>query len=200
MNQTENNHTMETQHVSLLAAQVNRLWLRFLTIAIVVFLVIGYLAVWYVQENTGLPMADNWLLFFVGIGAATIANSTGVGGGVVFLPTFEFLSDQALLAILPSQIIAMSFIIQCFGMTTGSITWLNRIYHHKNPDTGIPVASFFKIIGVILLASLPALLLTQQLVATTPPIIVLFWFKALSIGLGLLLLVTTLIAGGRTLD
>lgn len=169
-------------------------WLKILTIFVIASLLAGYIGAWTGIENTLLPAADNWLLFLVGIGAATIANSTGVGGGVVFLPTFEFLGNQGLVTILPAQIIAMSFIIQSFGMTTGSITWLNRIYHRKSPDTGIAPGSFFKLIGLVLLAALPALWWTQASF-TAPPKMVLFWFKALSIGLGLTLLITTLAAG-----
>jgi len=162
------------------------------TLLVIAALAAGYWAIWVAAaDGSFLPAADNWLLLLVGIGGATIANATGVGGGVVFLPTFEFLNSEGLVTILPAQIVAMSFMIQCFGMTTGSITWLNRIYHHKNPETGIPVQSFFTLIGLVLITALPALWWAQRSF-TAPPEDVLFWFKALSIGLGLTLLVTTL--------
>lgn len=172
-----------------------RPWLRVLTIAVIAALVLGYALVWCALSAPLLPANDNWLLFLVGISAATIANSTGVGGGVVFLPTFEFLGNQGLVTILPGQIVAMSFIIQSFGMSTGSITWLNRIYHHKSPDTGIAPTSFFALIAIVLATGTPALIATQQLF-DAPPKMVLFWFKAISIGLGMMLLFTTL-AGGK---
>jgi uncharacterized membrane protein YfcA len=180
-------------------APTRRNWLTILTLTVIIALVSGYIAVWHAVQSPFLPAADNWLLFLVGIGAATIANSTGVGGGVVFLPTFEFLGNEGLILIAPAQIVAMSFIIQSFGMTTGSITWLNRIYSHKSPDTGISPASFFKLIALILIAALPAMLASQALI-TAPPQIILFWFKAVSIALGSMLLFTTLRDGNDQRD
>lgn len=175
-------------------------WLLPLTLLVILGLVSGYVMLWLSIDQPLLPAFDNWLLFLVGTGAATIANSTGVGGGVVFLPTFEFLGSQGVVEIKAGQIVAMSFVIQCFGMTTGSITWLNRIYHHKQPDTGIPPSSFFQLIAIVLAAGVPALLLTQHLFSGAPPKAVLFWFKALSIALGLALLTSTLAASNRTME
>lgn len=54
---------------------------------------------------------------FVGIVGAIFANSTGAGGGVVFVPFFNQIDMQN------SAIIATSFAIQCFGMTAGALTW-----------------------------------------------------------------------------
>ncbi|WP_262689411.1 sulfite exporter TauE/SafE family protein [Kordiimonas aestuarii] len=133
-----------------------------------------------------------FLLFLVGLGAATIASATGVGGGVVFLPAFEYLGEAGLVAIAASQIVGMSFIIQSFGMSTGSLSWLLRIYDHKNPDTGVPPRAFFSMLALVLAPALPALALTQA-IFDAPPDAVLYWFKALSIGLGLTLLLTTLV-------
>lgn len=133
-----------------------------------------------------------FLLFLVGFGAATIANSTGVGGGVVFLPAFEYLGEAGLVAIAASQIVGMSFIIQSFGMSTGSLSWLWRIYDHRQADTGVPPAAFFRMLALILVPALPALLITQ-VVFDAPPEAVLYWFKALSVALGLTLLLTTLV-------
>ncbi len=48
---------------------------------------------------------------------AIVANATGAGGGIVFVPAFK------LLGIEHGSIIATSFAIQCFGMTAGSIAW-----------------------------------------------------------------------------
>jgi len=70
-------------------------------------------------------MAGDWqwlwrYLPFSGMGVigAIFANSTGAGGGVVFIPAFQWLdfSDQ--------QSVATSFAIQCMGMTAGSLSWL----------------------------------------------------------------------------
>ncbi|QDP02525.1 sulfite exporter TauE/SafE family protein [Thalassotalea sp. PS06] len=62
---------------------------------------------------------------FLGIGGAIAANSTGAGGGIVFVPSFSALGMEI------EQVIATSVAIQCFGMTVGSLTWLYW-FHRKN--------------------------------------------------------------------
>lgn len=56
--------------------------------------------------------------FFIGLLAATVANATGAGGGVVFLPAFMSLG------LTPTESVATSFAIQCFGMTSGALAWM----------------------------------------------------------------------------
>lgn len=58
-----------------------------------------------------------WPFFFLAIIGAIVANATGAGGGVVFVPAFTMLELSA------SSIVATSFAIQCFGMTAGSLAW-----------------------------------------------------------------------------
>lgn len=53
----------------------------------------------------------------LGVVGAVFANSTGAGGGVVFIPVFAHLGFSE------AQAISTSFGIQCFGMTAGAITW-----------------------------------------------------------------------------
>jgi len=53
----------------------------------------------------------------LGVLGAIFANSTGAGGGVVFIPAFHHLAFSS------EQSIATSLAIQCFGMTAGAITW-----------------------------------------------------------------------------
>lgn len=153
-------------------------------------------AAYAVVFTTGLPGAAEgiagFFLFLVGLGGAIIANSTGVGGGVVFLPAFEYLGEAGLVAIAAGQIVGMSFIIQSFGMSTGSLSWLWRIYDHRHADTGVPPLAFFRMLAIVLVPALPALLITQA-VFDAPPEDVLFAFKSLSVVLGLTLLATTLL-------
>jgi uncharacterized membrane protein YfcA len=63
---------------------------------------------------------------FVGIVGAIFANSTGAGGGVVFVPFFNQVDMQNTVSI------ATSFAIQCCGMTAGALTW-----HHHRQSLGI---------------------------------------------------------------
>jgi uncharacterized membrane protein YfcA len=55
--------------------------------------------------------------FLLALLGAIVANATGAGGGIVFVPAFK------LLGIDHASIIATSFAIQCFGMTAGSLAW-----------------------------------------------------------------------------
>ena len=80
------------------------------------FLIGWSLMLWLSQ----LPFADfsSYGVFtFLGTLGAIFANSTGAGGGVVFIPMFHQLNFTE------TQAIATSFGIQCFGMTAGAITW-----------------------------------------------------------------------------
>ena len=66
---------------------------------------------------------DYFGFLFLGITGAIFANSTGAGGGVVFVPFFNQLEMQN------TAIIATSFAIQCCGMTAGAVTWYQ---HYKS--------------------------------------------------------------------
>lgn len=61
---------------------------------------------------------------FLGVIGAIFANSTGAGGGVIFVPFFNQL------AFTPETTVATSFAIQCCGMTAGAITWY--LFYRKN--------------------------------------------------------------------
>jgi uncharacterized membrane protein YfcA len=69
-------------------------------------------------------LLDHASFVAVGIGGAIFANSTGAGGGVVFIPLFSKLGFT------DAQAVATSFGIQCFGMTTGAIAW--TAYYLRN--------------------------------------------------------------------
>ncbi|WP_425100853.1 sulfite exporter TauE/SafE family protein [Tropicibacter sp. S64] len=61
-----------------------------------------------------------WFLPLVGVAGALVANSTGIGGGVVFVPAFDRLG-------LPQpEIVGTSLLIQSFGMSMGALTFLAR--------------------------------------------------------------------------
>lgn len=60
---------------------------------------------------------------------AIFANATGAGGGVVFVPFFNYLSFS------PQSVVATSFAIQCCGMTAGALTWATYYKRqHKHDD------------------------------------------------------------------
>ena len=81
------------------------------------------------------------LYFIIGVIGATIANTTGAGGGVIFIPFFAFIG-------LPNvSAVATSIGIQCFGMTAGSISWLRN--HPENRLKNICYALFCSLVALI---------------------------------------------------
>ena len=64
--------------------------------------------------------------FLLGLAGAIVANSTGAGGGVVFIPAFTSMGVVGVSAL------GTSLAIQSFGMTAGSISWLHSIYTHQH--------------------------------------------------------------------
>ncbi|GAA4475794.1 sulfite exporter TauE/SafE family protein [Gluconacetobacter asukensis] len=59
-----------------------------------------------------------WLIP-IGVAGAFVANSTGIGGGIVFVPAFKYLGID------PADVIGTSILIQCFGMSMGALTYLS---------------------------------------------------------------------------
>jgi len=90
-------------------------------------------------------LVDYSLFSFLGTLGAIFANSTGAGGGVVFIPMFTKLNFSE------QQSVATSFAIQCFGMTAGAITWW---HHYQAEKTDLRLWQGFKrIISVTSIAS-----------------------------------------------
>ena len=74
-----------------------------------------------------LPLIQRYgFFFFLGLGGALVASSTGAGGGVIFIPFFAAIGFSS------EQSVATSMAIQCFGMTAGSVAWLNTL--QKTPS------------------------------------------------------------------
>ena len=84
----------------------------------------------------------SWWLPLIGIGGALVANSTGIGGGIVFVPAFDHLGLAA------EEIVGTSLIIQSFGMTMGGLTYLARRRSVPRADT-LENATYRMIIGLI---------------------------------------------------
>ena len=81
---------------------------------VLLFLWIGSL----LAQPAPIELVKEFGLFSVlGVIGAIFANATGAGGGVVFVPFFNYLSFSA------QSVVATSFAIQCCGMTAGALTW-----------------------------------------------------------------------------
>ncbi|WP_286233489.1 sulfite exporter TauE/SafE family protein [Thalassotalea sediminis] len=89
---------------------------------------------------------DYALFSFLGMLGAIFANSTGAGGGVVFIPAFNELAFSE------KQSVATSFAIQCFGMTAGALTWW---FHYKQEKVDLKLWQGFK--RIILICTLSAI-------------------------------------------
>lgn len=129
-------------------------------------------------------VSDYWHFFFLGLGGAIVANSTGAGGGIVFIPAFTSLGLDDV------NSLGTSLAIQCFGMTAGSISWLTTIYQHKHGGSSAIRLTH----RLILFAGTSAVLgmLSGQYLLPTPPLDIATIFRVFSIIFGVLLLVITL--------
>lgn len=121
--------------------------------------------------------------FFLGILGAVIANSTGAGGGIVFLPFFTSLGFSL------NQSLATSFGIQCFGMTAGALTWL--IYKKEDAPQDAVTGDFRRAFLVAATGSLLGLRGAQEWMPV-PAVDVKVLFSVFSIAVGLLILQRTL--------
>lgn len=151
-------------------------------------LIAGYVAIWGLgRPDTGM-LPSLWPVSLVGLFGATVANSTGVGGGVVFIPVFNLLREAGLGDLDPRTVVGVSFAIQCFGMSTGSLTWLARI-SRPSISAGERAARSMSpgVIAWVMVTGLPSLLLAQRLLVVDGHVALLL-FKGFSIALGLLLL------------
>lgn len=115
----------------------------------------GLLFLWAVllsvQSDAMLLLYDYIAFVFLGVLGAVFANSTGAGGGVVFVPMFKQLSLSN------ETIIATSFAIQCCGMTAGALTWHKyyRVNQTDNPQwsmlhKGLALTIPFSIAGILI--------------------------------------------------
>lgn len=119
---------------------------------------------------------------FLGITGAVFANSTGAGGGVIFIPVFSSLGFTEI------QSVATSFMIQCFGMTAGAISWsvhYRRQHHQDNLWLSlIKTSSFTAIFSVLGLWS-------SQLLQLNSPSSLHTSFSIFSIVLGIAIIISS---------
>lgn len=126
--------------------------------------------------------------FLLGLGGAVVANSTGAGGGIVFIPAFSTLG------LTPSQALSTSIMIQCFGMTAGTISWYisfrgrDSIYRRYRKF-------LFKAILTAAISSISGATSAQLIFRSDITISMLTVFSVLSILFGLTLLASNLYSG-----
>ncbi len=127
------------------------------------------------------------LFFFLGLAGALVANSTGAGGGVIFIPFFALFEFTAM------QSIATSIAIQCFGMTAGTVSW-TRFLHKKIVNQEIefqPVKKIVMLTGPITILGV----IVGQYILPRPEINIETLFGLFSIVFGITLLIFTKMKG-----
>lgn len=126
-----------------------------------------------------------WYFFLLALFGAVVANSTGAGGGVVFVPAFN------MLGLTPESIIATSFGIQCFGMTAGTLAWHRHARQQQRKDEVLVWHSYWRHICWFAVPSMIGVLLGQYVFSPESPAEVKTLFKWFSIAFGLSIFATT---------
>lgn len=70
-----------------------------------------------------------WQMPLIGVGGALVANATGIGGGIVFVPAFDRFGLNS------EDIVGTSLLIQSFGMSMGALTYLSRRRKRRRADS-----------------------------------------------------------------
>ena len=164
-------------------------------------------ALWVAPDGKAIAAFAHF--FPIGVFAAIVANSSATGGGVVFVPFFTALNDLeasgAVTGIMaggeltPFMTVGLSFVIQAFGMSVGTITWFYRFYASDRPPPGprMLLDEFFWLAGLALITCVPTLLLMQVFVEVDNRLL-LTGFKAFSIVMGTVLLLFAIFAKKRS--
>ncbi len=159
--------------------QRNSLLLLIMTYVIIASSIFVHLygVTWLLQE-----CANDWHFFFIGLGGAIIANATGAGGGILFIPAFTNMGVSQ------EESVATSVVIQCFGMTTGAVAWL--LSFKKRPTIYRRYESFMKTTVLTAgTASVIGVLLGEYVLRNNLPFSVSSMVSIFSICFGLLILV-----------
>ena len=112
-----------------------------------IFLVASWLLLANVTQHTPIQFIYSVLYSFLGIIGAIFANLSGAGGGVVFIPIFNYLGFS------DGQSLSTSFTIQCFGMTAGAIVWSRYYFQNFRFDNNwqafLPIIFFTALMSII---------------------------------------------------
>ena len=157
-------------------------WLYALLIPSFLYIIVSW------EEGTGHLVANYWQFFVLGLIGALVANSTGAGGGVVFIPFFSALGMS------PVQAVATSMAIQSCGMTAGSFSWLHALQILYRNDVMLRLLRQMLLYSG--LASVVGMLIGQYLLPS-PGFELNVLFKGFSISFGVLLILFTALSYWR---
>lgn len=161
----------------------------------IVLLIVAYAATSLAVAKDLHAWRDLWFVPGVGVIGAIIANASGTGGGVVFIPVFNALREMGTWQIDPLRVTAISMGIQAFGMSVGALRWTDRLLHqpvipvHSN-EALVRYRDYGAVCLLVLAFALPTQLLTQ-LYSSVDGNTVLLAYKGFSIVLGVALIIAT---------
>ncbi|WP_196139867.1 sulfite exporter TauE/SafE family protein [Aliikangiella sp. G2MR2-5] len=157
--------------------------IRLMSVALglIPFTAIYYSNIHYIQSDY-LPYS------LLGVIGAIFANSTGAGGGVVFIPFFNQigLSEE--------QAVSTSIGIQCFGMTAGALTWC--LFYRSERVSNMKWKAFIPTCIISSICSTIGLAFSF-IFSLSPPASLHQLFSYFSIILGLCILVVVFIPKGK---
>ena len=129
-------------------------------LVILFILLITLLGLLLWQNSPALIIREYGAFVLLGLAGAIFANSTGAGGGVIFVPIFNQLQLSS------DQIVATSFAIQCFGMVAGSIAW--RDQYLKAIQAQDTSTSIWSVLPQLLMVTVPFSIIGIWTVQYTP--------------------------------
>lgn len=146
--------------------------------------IVSWLVLMALNEDRIRLLLDYGYFFVVGLLGAIVANSTGAGGGIVFIPFFSTLGIEG------EHALGTSFLIQCFGMTAGAISWLTTSHIAKSNSHHL-TKLIYQLIIICGSASIFGVLCGQYLLVPDDPSFMILLFKMFSIVFGVALLAVT---------
>lgn len=157
-------------------------WQIFLLITATV-LAIPLICLAFIIDNPTELILGYGQFFLLGLGGAIVANSTGAGGGIVFIPAFTSMGVVGVSAL------GTSLAIQCFGMTAGSMSWLYSM-HKKDYGGKESIQLTYQLLLLAGVSSVLGMLSAQYLLPLPVwPIEEIFKYFSILFGLILLLVI-----------
>ena len=153
--------------------------------AVVLSLFVFKIITW--PSGSAALISEYGVFFLLGLVGALVANSTGAGGGVIFIPFFASLGFS------PLEAVGTSIAIQCFGMTAGSVSWLRTL---KATSDNISVEKHV-ILQIMLLGAVCTVIgmLAGQFLIPEPALSINIIFRIFSVFFGGVLLFFTFYKG-----
>ncbi len=148
---------------------------------LLVIVFFSWLTIFLISDEKLHLFSDYSYFFLLGLFGAIVANSTGAGGGIIFIPFFTALGMAG------SETLGTSILIQCFGMTAGTISWLTTSHIVKTNSLHLNrlIVQLLIICGS---ASIIGVLFGQYFLVLEDPTLLLIVFRVFSVVFGLVLI------------